>query len=95
MTATMPAGIPPVSEPIDSEIHIRAWAMVNQVIGSTSGTLTILHAAAMLTSALAHQQPDPLEAIEDMLAEQSDSAMAILRTVLALEAEDTIPERKS
>lgn len=72
-------------EQIDSElIHSRAMAMVEGSLDSTSDGLAILHASALLKAKLALDQPDPLAAAEELLAEHSVATMTYTRDALAL-----------
>lgn len=94
--ATLRADVLPAAAPLDdADIHARAWAMVENVCDSVPDRLVLLHAAAMLTASLAHNQPDPIAVCEEMLAEHSISTMGILRDALALGDHTTPIERKS
>lgn len=96
MSAAILAQFPPLPTPLDdSDIHARAWAVVEAVLDSVPDRLVLLHASAMLLASLAHGQPDPLAVLEEMLADQSAATMGILRTALASDPENIPTERKS
>lgn len=84
------AALPPAEPEIeldDTDIHARAWAMVERVFDSVPDRIVLLHAAAMLQAALAMNQTNPTAALGELLGDHCRSAGDIMQTAIAMSRE--------
>lgn len=72
----------------DAQIHALAWAMVEGVLDSQAGRLTLLHAAAMLKAVIAVDQPDPIESACALLRDHHSATLNLTRDAMAMSNQD-------